>query len=187
MSEQENRTKAWIRELAKNWNPEDKNLIDVRCTGIERSIPNGSQHPDAMLALEYCKEARRFGISEKGAMFLQMAEASRKDFELYEDAVAHAPFKKGRKKGTVSSETDYLMRVVEKSPAATATEQLNIVFSNAGKEGSPYELDDPNDPEIIYIKDKNGTSGPDQDRDQTVSRWRRSAILWNMAGQLPGY
>lgn len=89
-----------------------------------------------------------------------------------DDARTGEVFKKGREKGAVSHAMDYLKRVVKELPDATAAEQADFVFSNAGKEGSPYGLDDPTDPdsEIIYIKDKNGTSGPDQNRDQILKK-----------------
>lgn len=75
---------AYLKELAANWPPGDTNLVAVKATGIERSIPPDSQHESAVAALKYSGLARQFGASEKGAAYLMMAESARKDFELYD-------------------------------------------------------------------------------------------------------
>lgn len=87
MTDKERNLQERLRDMAKNWPEGDTNLIDVKCTGIERSIPPGSQHEDAIKALEYCAQARKFGVTEKGFLFLMWAESARKDFELYDDAI----------------------------------------------------------------------------------------------------
>ena len=84
-----------MRELAKNWPEEDTNLVAVKCTGIERSIPAGSTHEDALKALEYCAQARRFGETGKGALFLMQAQAALKDFELYDSYITAQKSKHG--------------------------------------------------------------------------------------------
>lgn len=130
-------------QLRRSWLCGDINELEY--TNKRKKELEGSGIKEAIEAVEYCEKARKFGISEKGALFLMMAESARKDFELYEDAVAHAPFKKGRKKGAISPATDYLKRVIKEHPDATAAKQADIVFANADTIGSPYELDDPYD------------------------------------------
>lgn len=82
----------YFSNKAKNWPKGDRNLVDLQCTGIERGIPPESTHEDAKKALEYCKQARRFGATDKGFLFLMWAVAARKDFELFDDAVKAEKF-----------------------------------------------------------------------------------------------
>ena len=91
--EEQNSSQEHLRNMAKNWPKEDTNLVDVQCTGIECAIPPESTHEDAKKALEYCKQARRFGTTEKGFLFLMWAESSRKDFELFDNAIKGKKFK----------------------------------------------------------------------------------------------
>jgi len=86
MSEQE-KSKESIRRLAKEWPPEDTNFFHVMITGIESYLPPKSKHQSVKEALEYCTQARKFGLTEKGVHFLLKAESARKDFLLYDRAI----------------------------------------------------------------------------------------------------
>lgn len=114
---------ADLRELAANWSPDDTNLVAVKATGIERSIPPESQHEDAKKAREYCKQARRFGITEKGFMYLVLAESAKKDFELYDgyaqkakaNADARAAARNPRQKDPLRASIIAVMRLSKRS------------------------------------------------------------------------
>lgn len=131
-----------IRELAANWPEEDTNLVAVRCTGIERAIPPESQHEDAIKAREYCAQARKFGETGKGALFLQKAQAALKDFELLDAAVTGEPFLKnsGRKKGSLSKKTKYINQLANAHPELCPKELYRIADKSILGEGKPMQI-----------------------------------------------
>lgn len=119
-----NDSRERIRDMAGSG---DANLVDVQCTGIERSIPPGSTHEDALKALEYCAQARRFGTTEKGFMFLMWAESARKDFELFDNHVKGNQFNRpGRGSGPIRKKIAALLKI---KPAMKNPELLAAVIS----------------------------------------------------------
>lgn len=127
----------YIDDLAKNWNEGDTTSIQVQCTGIERAIPPGSTHESAIKALEYCALARKFGIGEKGALFLMKAESARKDFELFDDAIKGEKFNKPGRGGGLFRKK--IASLLEKNSAMKNPELWAAVANKPPKGWSAFD------------------------------------------------
>ncbi len=118
----------------------------VKAAILENSIPaDRSETPPAIEIRRLCALIRE----EKNEIQQEYLFLEAREHAIYlrewGTLVNSWKFKKGRKKGAISPATDYLKRVIKEHPDATAAKQADIVFANADKEGSPYELDDPYD------------------------------------------
>ena len=154
-----NKLRAWLRESARNWPAKgDTNLVHVKCTAIERAIPPESQHEDAKKALEYCKQARLFGTTEKGFLFLMWAESARKDFELFDDYIksrkhSNAQSKKARLPRSIIREIKE--NLASQYPDCTAKELWPRLFAELEEIGlAPEENVDVQGTEW-YVYDRN--------------------------------
>lgn len=129
--------KERLRELAQNWPEGDTNSVDRQCTGIERRIPPDCQHEDAIKALEYCKQARRFGPTEKGYRFLINAVAAMKDFELFDDSIKGVKFNQpGRGPGLFRK---IIARLLKNNPEMKNPELWAAVANKPPKGWTAYD------------------------------------------------
>lgn len=141
-----------LRRLAQEWPEGDTNLVDVKCTGIERSIPPESTHEDAKKALEYCKLARQFGATEKGFLFLVQAESARKDFDLFDAAIKGEIFTNNSPRG-LNDLGNVLLEILKKLGKNAPTK---AVLKELQKMANSHDVIQEIDDDAIYWHNKRG-------------------------------
>lgn len=152
----QDKSKESIRKLARDWPVEDTSYFDVRITAIERSIPPRSNHEDAKKALKNCKQARKFGFSDKGLFFILKAEAARKDFFLYDRAVKAEKFTRPPKRGLDKLShvlLEILKRLGKHISSKTVLKELRGIADARLPNATIIEVDEDDD-SVLWVSEK---------------------------------
>lgn len=132
--------KAYIEALADSWPEGDTNVIDKMATAIETAIPLDTKNEFAIKARENAQRARKFGISEKGVIYIVEAQCAYKDYMLFKDAVKGELFPPGKPKGSLSTKTIYINQLVSTHHGLCPKELYRIADKSILGKGKPMKI-----------------------------------------------